>query len=109
MAELCRFNLKAPLVLCSDADPLLCSGADTSGVSCPALDLLVHESEGTAGEGPIEGYEDDGGLEHLSWERLRELGLFSLWMTKRGSYPCVKISEGWVSRGQGQTLASGAQ
>ena len=49
------------------------------------------------------------GLEHFSWERLRELGLFSLWMMERGSYQFVKISEGWVSRGQGQTLASGAQ
>lgn len=100
-------GLKTPLVLYSDADPLLCSGEATSRMWYPVLDFPVQERQRTAGEGPIEGYEDDEGTGASLMGR--ELGLFSLWMTKRGSYPCVKISEGWVSRGQRQTLASGAQ
>lgn len=54
-------GLKTPLVLYSDADPLLCSGETTSGVLCPVLDLAAQERQETAGEGSIEGYEDDEG------------------------------------------------
>jgi len=49
------------------------------------------------------------GLEHLSnEERLRELG-FEEEKAERGPSKCLQMSEGWVSRGWGQTLFSGAQ
>ena len=52
------------------------------------------------------------GLEYLSYEeRPRELGLFSLnkRRLREDAYKCLQISEGWVSRGWGQALFSGAQ
>jgi len=46
-------------------------------------------------------------LEHLSYEeRLRELGLFSL---KKRRLRAINAYKGWVSRGWGQSLFSGAQ
>lgn len=48
-------------------------------------------------------------MEHRSYEeRLRDLQLFKMEETKRGSYQCIEMSYGLESTGWSQTLFSGA-
>ncbi|KAJ7415625.1 hypothetical protein BTVI_37783 [Pitangus sulphuratus] len=92
-----------------DPAPLLSSGEASPGALCPDIGALAQVKHGAPEVTPVDGYKDDEGLKHLSYEeRLRVMGMFSLEMTERGPHQCLSVSAG---RGQrlDQTLLRGAQ
>ena len=54
---------------------------------CPVLGFSVQKRQRTTGKSSVEGHKDEEGPEAPhSWERLSDLGLFSLEKTEMGSY-----------------------
>lgn len=69
--------------------------------------LLGSTVQETPGESPVKDHEDDGGLEHLSYEEaLGELGMLSLEKRRLSVY---KYIEGRMHRRRSQALSSVSQ